>query len=137
MWEILTRWSIFPTWVHSQSEHGIFLSCPIVDSAIYVLFITNYLGQYSYYMYIQYLRAETLLMDTFILQGSPHTHVHDHDHVSIGALSCGGNANSYFDEQKFGFISKTVHVYVFQLSVGLYNMLPSSCSRIIQKLYLF
>ena len=93
MQEILTRWSIFPTWVRSQSEHGIFLSCPIVDSAIYVFFITNYLGQQSYYMYIWYLRAETLLMDTFILQGSPHTHVHGHGHTSIGALSCGGNAN--------------------------------------------
>ena len=87
-------------------------------------------------MYIQYLRAETLLMDTFILQGSHHTHVHGHGHVSIGALSCGGNASSHFDKQKFGFILKTVHVCVFQLSVG-YNMFPSSSSRIIQKLYLF
>ena len=60
-----------------------------------------------------------------------------HAHVSIGALTCGGNANSYFDKQKFGFISKTVNVCVFQLSVG-YNMLSSSRSdRIIQKLYLF
>ena len=66
----------------------------------------------------------------------PYVHGHGHGHVSIGALSCGGNANSYFDKQKFGFILKTVDVCVFQLSVG-YNMLPSSRSRIIQKLYLF
>lgn len=30
----------------------------------------------------------------------PYVHVHGHGHVSIGALSCGGNANSYFDQQK-------------------------------------
>lgn len=66
----------------------------------------------------------------------PYVHGHGHGHVSIRALSCGGNAYSYFDKQKFGFILKTVHVCLFELSVG-YNMLPSSRSRIIQKLYLF
>lgn len=34
----------------------------------------------------------------------PYVHGHGHGHVSIGALSCGGNANSHFDKQKINLV---------------------------------
>lgn len=72
-------------------------------------------------MYIQYFKSRKFANGHLYIAGQPPTHVHGHGHTSIGALSCGGNANSHFDKQKFGFILKTVRIYVFQLSVGYNN----------------